>query len=132
MSKVICEGNVCRRVFDPPSVSVQPTTSVRRPRKVSFADDAEIRFFKVSAPVRNTNRNTNRTQRVVSKKSVVHQSKTMTCKCRSKGDEPSPKGYGYCAHCGDIGTVKIGTDRKKWVIAKRSNGSLYWKRLSQK
>ena len=33
-----------------------------------------------------------------------------------KGDEPSPKGLGYCAHSENIGTIKNGKDGNKWII----------------
>jgi hypothetical protein len=51
------------------------------------------------------------------------------CKCYYKGSEPSPKGKGYCAHCGNLGTEKVGTDGMKWKIKKRANGSLYWAKM---
>ncbi len=33
-----------------------------------------------------------------------------------KGDEPSPKGRGYCASAEKIGTKKKGGDGKMWVV----------------
>ena len=45
------------------------------------------------------------------------------------GNEPSPKGYGYCAGCmKKAGIKKIGRDRHIWVTKMRANGSLYWSR----
>ena len=43
-----------------------------------------------------------------------------------KGTEPSPKGRGYCAHAEEIGKVRIGKDKKKWVVRQVSNGSKRW------
>ena len=50
------------------------------------------------------------------------------CRCYYKGSEPSPKGLGYCAHCGKEGMTKFGRDGLKWVITRRENGSMYWKK----
>jgi hypothetical protein len=35
------------------------------------------------------------------------------------GDEPSPKGLGYCAHAEKIGTIKKGKDGNMWIIKKK-------------
>ena len=43
-------------------------------------------------------------------------------KCRNdptrsyRGDEPSPKGLGFCAHAVKVGTRKRGEDKKWWVV----------------
>ena len=37
-------------------------------------------------------------------------------KAHYKGTEPSPKGRGYCARAEKVGTRKIGTNRKYWVV----------------
>lgn len=43
-----------------------------------------------------------------------------TCKNSSKryftGKEPSPKGFGYCAHAEKIGQRKKGKDGKMWIV----------------
>ena len=31
------------------------------------------------------------------------------------GNEPSPKGLGYCAHTQDVGTTKTGNDGNTWT-----------------
>lgn len=49
-----------------------------------------------------------------------------------KGNEPSPKGRGYCAHAEKIGTIKKGLDGNKWIITKTSTGSLRWTKLKTK
>ena len=54
--------------------------------------------------------------------------KSSDCKCSYKGDEPSPKGRGYCAHCAQMGEIMTGNDGNLWKATLRSNGSLYWKR----
>ena len=51
------------------------------------------------------------------------------CRCYYKGNEPSPKGFGYCAHCGRVGQEKFGTDGQRWKIKRRANGSIYWAKL---
>ena len=67
----------------------------------------------------------------VSKKTKERQKRKV--KCYYKGTEPSPKGYGHCAHIQKrVGVKKIGTDRKMWVVKKRLNGSQYWARISKK
>lgn len=36
--------------------------------------------------------------------------------CRFTGNEPSPKGFGYCAHNQMIGTIRMGTDGQEWIV----------------
>ena len=47
-------------------------------------------------------------------------------KRKYKGDEPSPKGLGWCAHGEKEGEVRKGRDGNKWVVKKVSSGSLRW------
>jgi hypothetical protein len=44
-----------------------------------------------------------------------------------KGDEPSPKGLGHCAHAEAIGTTKKGLDGRKWTVQTDKNGTKSWK-----
>ena len=44
-----------------------------------------------------------------------------------KGDEPSPKGRGYCASAEPVGTKKKGLDGKMWVVRKVKNGKRWFK-----
>lgn len=54
----------------------------------------------------------------------------MKCKNDSsryyKGDEPSPKGRGYCAHAEKIGTRKLGLDGDYWIVIKTNSGVKRW------
>ena len=43
-----------------------------------------------------------------------------------KGDEPSPKGIGYCAHSEIVGTIRKGLDGNKWIISKTSKNIKRW------
>ena len=43
-----------------------------------------------------------------------------------KGDEPSPKGLGYCAHAEKVGVTKKGKDGNKWKIETTSKGVKRW------
>jgi len=43
-----------------------------------------------------------------------------------KGDEPSPKGLGYCAHTENTGTIKDGLDGNKWIISVTTKGIKRW------
>lgn len=45
------------------------------------------------------------------------------------GKEPSPKGRGYCAHAERVGSVRVGTDRLRWVVRKISTGVKRWTRV---
>jgi len=47
-----------------------------------------------------------------------------------KGDEPSPKGLGYCAHAEKEGKIMEGKDGNKWIIKKLENGSKRWVKYS--
>ena len=42
------------------------------------------------------------------------------------GNEPSPKGLGYCASGEKIGTIKKGRNNEKWITKKMPNGSKRW------
>ena len=44
------------------------------------------------------------------------------------GNEPSPKGLGYCGHAESVGTKKRGKDGNIWIIITTKNGSKRWKR----
>jgi len=49
--------------------------------------------------------------------------------CRYTGKEPSPKGFGHCAHNQTgPGIVMRGRDGNMWETKRRVNGSLYWAR----
>lgn len=56
-----------------------------------------------------------------------------TCKNNAKryysGKEPSPKGFGYCAHASKLGTRKRGKDGKMWHV-KKAGKSKRWVRVS--
>lgn len=44
-----------------------------------------------------------------------------------KGDEPSPKGLGYCAHAEPVLTTRKGRDGKKYEVRLNTNGVKSWK-----
>jgi hypothetical protein len=44
-----------------------------------------------------------------------------------KGDEPSPKGLGHCAHAEKVGTTKKGRDGRKWTVQTDKNATKSWK-----
>jgi hypothetical protein len=48
------------------------------------------------------------------------------------GDEPSPKGLGYCAHAEKIGTIKKGKDGNIWIIKKTKCGKQRWIKKTDK
>ena len=43
-----------------------------------------------------------------------------------KGDEPSPKGLGYCAHAEKVGKIMEGRNGYKWVVKETKKGSKRW------
>jgi len=47
-------------------------------------------------------------------------------KRKYKGDEPSPKGLGWCAHGEKEGKTRKGQDGNKWIVKEIKNGSLRW------
>ena len=51
-------------------------------------------------------------------------------KRKYKGDEPSPKGLGWCAHGEKEGKARKGRDGNKWIVKKVSSGSLRWVKQS--
>lgn len=46
-----------------------------------------------------------------------------------KGNEPSPKGLGYCAHTFQLGVQAKGQDGNVWIIKEDINGRHSWKRM---
>ena len=49
-----------------------------------------------------------------------------------KGDEPSPKGLGFCAHAEDIGKTMKGYDGKYWKIVETTSGVKRWQKDNKK
>jgi hypothetical protein len=49
-----------------------------------------------------------------------------------KGDEPSPKGFGYCAHSESIGKVRKGKDGNMWKVESTSKGIKRWVKQIEK
>ncbi len=47
-----------------------------------------------------------------------------------KGDEPSPKGLGYCAHAEKVDTKMKGKDGNMWIISETSKKIKRWIKLS--
>lgn len=46
------------------------------------------------------------------------------------GNEPSPKGLGWCAHADKEGKRRKGKDGVMYIVVKRASGSLYWKKAT--
>ena len=46
-----------------------------------------------------------------------------------KGDEPSPKGLGYCAHAEEVGTIRLGKDTRAYVVKQSKNTNKRWVKL---
>ena len=43
-----------------------------------------------------------------------------------KGDEPSPKGLGFCAHTEQVGSTKKGRDGNIWIVSTTKNNTKRW------
>ena len=43
-----------------------------------------------------------------------------------KGNEPSPKGMGFCAHPEDIGFTKKGRYGNMWIVSTTKTGTKRW------
>ena len=58
------------------------------------------------------------------------------CKNDSKktytGNEPSPKGLGYCAHAEPLEKKKKGKDGNKWIVTQTKNGIKRWSKYDKK
>jgi len=48
-----------------------------------------------------------------------------------KGDEPSPKGLGYCASIEIAGKIMIGKDKNNYIVKEISNGQKRWVKHNQ-
>ena len=57
----------------------------------------------------------------------------LPCKNNKKlfysGKEKSPRGRGYSATGFPVGTVRMGKDKKKWIVKTTSNGKKRWTRV---
>ena len=49
-----------------------------------------------------------------------------------KGDEPSPKGLGFCAHAEDLGKQMKGKNKNIWEIVATKNGVKRWVEVNNK
>ena len=49
-----------------------------------------------------------------------------------KGDEPSPKGLGFCAHSEKVDTIKTGLDGNEWIINETGKGIKKWIKYNNK
>ena len=47
-----------------------------------------------------------------------------------KGDEPSPKGLGFCASAEESGKIMTGKDNKKYIVKEISNGQKRWYKIT--
>ena len=45
------------------------------------------------------------------------------------GEEPSPKGHGYCAHAEKMYEIRYGNDDFDWIVIKTKTGIKRWVRL---
>ena len=61
--------------------------------------------------------------------------KELRCNCdkkrKIKGNEPSPKGFGYCAHCTPLNVMMRGKDGKLWENKKYTKGKRWIRVKSQ-
>lgn len=48
-----------------------------------------------------------------------------------KGTEPSPKGFGYCAHTEKLGKKRKGKDGNIWIVKETIKGSKRWFKYSE-
>ena len=46
-----------------------------------------------------------------------------------KETEPSPKGFGYCAHSEKLATKKKGRDKRMWIVTKTKAGVKRWTKV---
>jgi hypothetical protein len=53
-------------------------------------------------------------------------------KKKYKGNEPSPKGLGYCAHSEEVGSIRKGRDNNNWKIEKTYQGIKRWVKQTKK
>ena len=44
------------------------------------------------------------------------------------GNEPSPKGLGFCAHAEKEGTIRMGRNQKEWIVKADKHGVMSWKK----
>jgi hypothetical protein len=47
-----------------------------------------------------------------------------------KGDEPSPKGLGYCASAEESGKIMTGKDKNEYMVKEISNGQKRWYKIN--
>ena len=83
-----------------------------------------------------------KTNKIKELKSQVHQLRTILGKGKKRqqcigepnkhftGNEPSPKGVGYCAGNRQIGEIRIGKDGNLWIVKAISSGIRRWQRYT--
>ena len=85
---------------------------------------------------RSINKRTNRTKRKKVNRGTVKRGKTLSkkkrqCNCDTSrtylGNEPSPKGLGFCAHCTPLNVTMKGLDGNLWENQKYTKGKRWIK-----
>jgi len=84
---------------------------------------------------RSARKSSRRSARKSSRRSARKSSGSYDCKkgCtedkkgKYTGNEPSPKGFGYCARCTPLGTKMEGKDGNMWIVKKFSKGQRWVK-----
>lgn len=85
---------------------------------------------------RSINKRTNRTKRKKVNRGTVKRKKTLSkkkrqCNCDTSrtylGNEPSPKGLGFCAHCTPLNVTMKGLDGNLWENQKYTKGKRWIK-----
>ena len=107
-----------------------------RRKNLSHKRPIRKRTPKKSAQKMKSRKKTSKKLKKTSKKLKTNYSsrKKRSCNCDDsryyKGNEPSPKGFGWCAHSEKIGTEKEGRDGSIWRVKQIGNGSKRWVRLN--
>lgn len=85
---------------------------------------------------RSINKRTNRTKRKKVNRGTIKRKKTLSkkkrqCNCDTSrtylGNEPSPKGLGFCAHCTPLNVTMKGLDGNLWENQKYTKGKRWIK-----
>tara|TARA_B100000686_G_scaffold345480_1_gene430151 strand:+ start:494 stop:934 length:441 start_codon:yes stop_codon:yes gene_type:complete len=104
------------------------TKSINKTKKKNLSRKVATRK-KINSRKRSINKRTR--SKTMKKIPKIYSKKKRRCNCDYskyyKGDEPSPKGLGFCAHCTPLNVTMKGFDGNLWENQKYSKGKRWVK-----
>ena len=116
--------NVSRKKNERKNKTIQRKRSNQKKRSVQ-KKKRSIQKKKSIHKSKSSRRKSNRSSNTLTLPTLSSE-KELRCNCdkkrKIKGNEPSPKGFGYCAHCTPLNVMMRGKDGKLWENKKYTKG----------